>query len=104
MKRAAAVSLAILLFGAIVPSSAGAARAARELDIEECHEQQAGIQIPREQALYEHELRHTNQYQWLGPYFHLGLPLWGVYEWEVILHGYKDAWQETDARAHSWEY
>lgn len=62
------------------------------------------VQIPREQALYEHELRHTNQYQWLGPYFHLGLPLWGVYEWEVILHGYKDAWQEADARAHSWEY
>ncbi len=62
------------------------------------------VTIPREQALYEHELRHTNQYQWLGPYFHLGLPLWGVYEWEVILHGYKDAWQEADARAHSWEY
>jgi RHS repeat-associated protein len=58
------------------------------------------VKIPREQALYEHELRHTNQYQWLGPFFHLGLPLWGAYEWEVILHGYGDAWMEADAREH----
>jgi RHS repeat-associated protein len=59
------------------------------------------ITIPREQVLYEHELRHTNQYQWLGPYFHLGLPLWGAYEWEVILHGYAGAWMEKDASAYS---
>lgn len=62
------------------------------------------VTIPREQALYEHELRHTVQYQMLGPFFHLGLPLWGVYEWEVILHGYWDAWMESDARQHSFEY
>jgi RHS repeat-associated protein len=56
------------------------------------------VKIPREQVLYEHELRHTNQYQMLGPFFHLGLPLWGAYEWEVILHGYEGAWMEQDAR------
>jgi len=59
------------------------------------------VEIPREAALYEHELRHTNQYGWLGPFFHLGLPLFGVYEWDVILHGYQDAWLETDAREHA---
>lgn len=58
------------------------------------------VKIPREQVLYEHELRHTNQYQMLGPFFHLGLPLWGAYEWEVILYGYEDAWMEQDARDH----
>jgi hypothetical protein len=56
------------------------------------------VKFPREQALYEHELRHTNQYQWLGPFFHLGLPLWGAYEWEVMLNGYENAWMEADAR------
>jgi hypothetical protein len=51
--------------------------------------------------LYEHELRHTNQYGWLGPFFHLGLPLFGVYEWQVILDGYQNSWLERDARAHA---
>lgn len=50
--------------------------------------------------VYEHELRHTNQYGWLGPFFHLGLPLFGFYEWDVILHGYEQALLERDARAH----
>jgi RHS repeat-associated protein len=59
------------------------------------------VAIPRDQMLYEHELRHTNQYGWLGPFFHLGLPLFGVYEWEVILDGYQNAWLERDARAHA---
>jgi YD repeat-containing protein len=59
------------------------------------------VRLPKAQALYEHELRHTNQYSWLGPFFHLGLPLFGVYEWDVILHGYRDAWTERDAREHS---
>ena len=59
------------------------------------------VAIPRDQMLYEHELRHTNQYGWLGPFFHLGLPLFGVYEWEVILHGYQNAWLERDAREHA---
>jgi len=59
------------------------------------------VSIPREQMLYEHELRHTNQYGWLGPFFHLGLPIFGFYEWDVIINGYKDAWTERDARAHA---
>ncbi|HWS86828.1 MAG TPA: RHS repeat-associated core domain-containing protein [Pyrinomonadaceae bacterium] len=56
------------------------------------------VKIPREDVLYEHELRHTFQYQLLGPFFHLGIPLWGAYEWEVICFGYEDAWMERDAR------
>jgi RHS repeat-associated protein len=58
------------------------------------------VSFPGSQALYEHELRHTNQYGWLGPFFHLGLPLFGFYEWDVILHGYGNAWTERDAREH----
>jgi len=58
------------------------------------------VSIPKSQALYEHELRHVNQYGWFGPFFHLGLPLFGVYLWDVILHGYQDAELEKDARAH----
>jgi RHS repeat-associated protein len=56
--------------------------------------------IPKSQALYEHELRHVNQYSWWGPFFHLGLPLFGVYEWDVILNGYQNASFEQDAREH----
>ena len=59
------------------------------------------VSIPREEMLYEHELRHTNQYGWLGPFFHLGLPLFGFYEWDVIINGYEGAWTERDARAHA---
>lgn len=58
------------------------------------------VTIPKEQALYEHELRHVNQYAWFGPFFHLGLPIFGVYEWDVIFNGYQDAWMERDAREH----
>jgi RHS repeat-associated protein len=58
------------------------------------------VTIPKAQALYEHELRHVNQYGWFGPFFHLGLPLFGVYEWDVILNGYEDASLEKDARDH----
>ncbi len=57
--------------------------------------------IPKSQALYEHELRHVNQYSWWGPFFHLGLPLFGVYEWDVILNGYQNASLEEDARVHA---
>ena len=59
------------------------------------------VSIPRHKMLYEHELRHTNQYGWLGPFFHLGLPLFGFYEWDVIINGYRNAWTERDARAHA---
>lgn len=59
------------------------------------------VSIPRNEMLYEHELRHTNQYGWFGPFFHLGLPIWGVYLWDVIFNGYEDAWTERDAREHS---
>ena len=58
------------------------------------------VTIPKSQALYEHELRHVNQYGWWGPFFHLGLPLFGVYEWDVILNGYQNAHFEKDAREH----
>ena len=57
--------------------------------------------LPLRDALYEHELRHTNQYGWLGPFFHLGLPLFGFYEWDVIFNGYQNASLEVDARAHA---
>lgn len=59
------------------------------------------VAIPKNIALYEHELRHTNQYGWFGPFFHLGLPIFGVYLWDVILHGYRNAWLERDARDHA---
>ena len=59
------------------------------------------VSLPRNETLYEHELRHTNQYGWFGPFFHLGLPIFGVYEWDVIFNGYADAWTERDARAHA---
>ena len=58
------------------------------------------VEIPKHDALYEHELRHTNQYAWLGPFFHLGMPLFGFYEWDVIFHGYQNAVLEADAREH----
>ncbi|HEY0734623.1 MAG TPA: peptidoglycan-binding protein, partial [Herpetosiphonaceae bacterium] len=58
------------------------------------------LELPRDQALYEHELRHTNQYGWFGPFYHLGLPIFGVYEWDLIINGYHNAWTERDARAH----
>lgn len=58
------------------------------------------VTIPKSQALYEHELRHVNQYGWWGPFFHLGLPLFGIYEWDVILNGYQNASLEKDARDH----
>jgi RHS repeat-associated protein len=61
------------------------------------------VTLAAKEALYEHELRHTNQYAWFGPFFHLGLPIWGVYEWDWILSGfgYANIWLERDARAHS---
>ena len=59
------------------------------------------VSIPRQRMLYEHELRHTNQAGWFGPFFHFGLPLFGFYEWDVIVNGYRNAWSERDARAHA---
>ncbi|MBI1925837.1 RHS repeat-associated core domain-containing protein, partial [Candidatus Poribacteria bacterium] len=61
------------------------------------------VSIPRDQVLYEHELRHTVHYGWFGPFFHLGLHYFGVYEWDVILGGFHNAWFERDARYHSEE-
>ena len=46
-------------------------------------------------AFFSHKLL-----RWFGPFFHLGLPLFGVYEWDVILSGYQDASLEKDAREH----
>jgi hypothetical protein len=59
------------------------------------------VSIPRQRMLYEHELRHTNQAGWFGPFFHFGLPLFGFYEWDLIVKGYRNAWTERDARAHA---
>ncbi len=59
------------------------------------------VSIPRQRMLYEHELRHTNQAGWFGPFYHFGLPLFGFYEWDVIVKGYRNAWTERDARAHA---
>jgi RHS repeat-associated protein len=61
------------------------------------------VSLTAKEALYEHELRHTNQYAWFGPFFHLGLPIWGVYEWDWILSGfsYSNIWFERDAQKHS---
>ena len=58
------------------------------------------VTFPVHDALYEHELRHTVQYGWFGPFFHLGLPVFGIYEWDVILHGYRNSWLESNARAY----
>lgn len=58
------------------------------------------VTIPRHDSLYEHELRHTNQYGWWGPFFHLGLPIWGAYEWDVMFNGYGGSAFERDAIAH----
>jgi RHS repeat-associated protein len=59
------------------------------------------VTVPKAQALYEHELRHVNQYGWFGPFFHLGLPLFGVYEWDIILNGYRNSSLEKDACNHA---
>jgi hypothetical protein len=59
------------------------------------------VTIPKSEALYEHELRHVNQYGWFGPFYHLGLPLFGVYEWDLILHGYRNSVLEVDASDHA---
>lgn len=55
------------------------------------------VAIPRNKALYEHELRHTNQYGWFGPIFFL------VYliDWMVSGFSYCDMWLERDARKHA---
>jgi RHS repeat-associated protein len=50
-----------------------------------------------DRSLYDHELRHTNQYEWLGPFFHLGLPIWGLYWWDIIVNGYNNSFLEADA-------
>ena len=61
------------------------------------------VAIPREQALYEHELRHTNQYAWFGPFFLVGLPVFGIYVWDWILSDfdYDKMWVERNAREHA---
>jgi len=48
-----------------------------------------------QQWLYNHELRHTNQYGWLGPFF---LPFY-LFD-AVIINDYASACTERDARAH----
>jgi RHS repeat-associated protein len=58
------------------------------------------VTFQRHEALYEHELRHTNQYGWFGPFFHLGLPIFGVYEWDIIFNGYEHSRLEQDASNH----
>jgi RHS repeat-associated protein len=45
-------------------------------------------------SIYEHELRHTNQYGWFGPLFLI------VYLIDIIANGYDGSWLEGDAAAH----
>lgn len=45
-------------------------------------------------SVYEHELRHTNQYGWFGPLFLI------VYLIDIIANGYDHSWIERDAFAH----
>jgi RHS repeat-associated protein len=59
------------------------------------------VGIPRRETLYEHELFHTRQYGQFGPFFHLGLPLFGVYEWDLLLNGRAGSVLEKDAGDHS---
>jgi hypothetical protein len=52
------------------------------------------VAIPRNEALYEHALRHTNQYGWFGPIYlfvHL-------IDWMISGFTYCDMWLERDAR------
>jgi RHS repeat-associated protein len=54
------------------------------------------VAIPVKESLYEHELRHTNQYGWLGPFFLL------VYLFDAaIINGYANSAIEEDARRHA---
>ena len=55
------------------------------------------VTLTRAQAFYEHELRHTNQYGWLGPFFLLGMPVFGFYVWDIIINGYDNSILEKDA-------
>ncbi|GAB3436856.1 RHS repeat domain-containing protein [Flindersiella endophytica] len=45
-------------------------------------------------SIYEHELRHTNQYGWFGPLYLI------VYLIDIIANGYDGSWLEGDAFAH----
>jgi YD repeat-containing protein len=58
------------------------------------------VTMTRKQALYEHMLRHANHCSWLGPFFHLGAPLFGFYWWFRFLGGGAYSWFERDAREH----
>ena len=55
------------------------------------------VSLPKEDTFYEHELRHVNQYGWLGPFFLF------VYLFDWMLGGfeYDSIWLERDAREHS---
>ncbi len=53
------------------------------------------VRVPRTHILYEHELRHTNQYGWFGPSFLV------YYIVDAALRGYSKVWAERDAREHS---
>ena len=53
------------------------------------------VRVPTTHILYEHELRHTNQYGWLGPGFLV------YYLIDAIVRGYQGIWTERDARDHS---
>lgn len=57
------------------------------------------VALPLKDTLYEHELRHTNQYGWFGPFF-LGFYLVDA----VFVHDYWTSFTETDARDHSFDY
>lgn len=58
------------------------------------------VTIPGDQALYERELRRTNQFGWFGPFYHLGLPTFGFYLWDMLINGQDGAWLTADAHSH----
>jgi RHS repeat-associated protein len=58
---------------------------------------QGRVAIPRTEALYEHELRHTKQYSWFGPIY-LFVQL---IDWMASGFSYCDMWLERDARRYA---
>ena len=55
------------------------------------------VTIPGDQALYEREMRKGNQYGWFGPFYHLGVPTFGLYLWDLLLNEPDKSWLAQDA-------
>ncbi len=55
------------------------------------------VSLPGSQALYEREMRRGNQYGWFGPFYHLGVPTFGLYLWDLLINGPDKSWLNADA-------